>query len=442
MFMGKEFSLPVLPGLILGLLFTTGVVSGQTVTVSGKVRDAVSAAPVADATVAWGQVGTSEYFTQKTGGDGGYSFTHRAAPDLWIKVTHPDYFSSGVFTFPVPAGEPIVQDVTLDPLWGAVRGRVVGNMPDGSRPALVDAFVEIWYDGQLSTSVPWTKTDADGRFGFPRLRDSRGWDPRKHYTLVIKNHPDYFPVRITNIFIRGGYTNVYDDLKADPLWGVVRGRITTTNVDGTVSPVEGASVELFYPDQLSTTVPSTLTEADGRYTFPRVRDSQWDVREGGRTSPRAYFLDVTHKDFFPDRGRPIGFVQGGRTNVVDVVLQSAFGVLEGTVYGLLPSRGYAPQQAPLANVGVEVSAGSFWRATTTDTNGHYRFGRLLATDYSSHTFNPNRAYMLRVTSGAAGFERDARTGIIIEGGQVKRADLHLEMIQGTLKGRITSAANN
>ncbi|RMF09116.1 MAG: hypothetical protein D6763_08435, partial [Alphaproteobacteria bacterium] len=424
--------------LALGMSFCAAA-SAQVVSVSGVVRDALTGQPVNGATVNWGQSGTSEFNTQTTGSDGAYSFNHNAAPELWIEVKHPDYFDSGRITFPAPAGQPIVRDVSLNPLWGVVRGTVRGNMPDGSRPLVVGAGVELYYENQPLDSRPLVLTDSNGGFEFPRVRDSDGFNPRKLFGVIVKNHADYFPTNIFGFEVEGGRTNQLEIL-VDPAWGVVRGRVTrmTNNM---ALPVANAKVELWWPELVGPdNKPTTFTDANGDYTFPRVLDSRWDVLVSGKQTARTYWLDVTHSDFFPDRGIPIGFVHGGQTNTADITMKAAFGSIAGTVTGLIPGEGSGPRIKPLSNLTVTVEAGSFSRTTQTDANGQYRFDRLLATDWPDHQPNPNRFYTVK-TAGTAPFIGQERNGLFVVGGEEKRIELRLELNLAKLSGVVDSAAD-
>ena len=319
--------------------------------------------------------------------------------------------------------------------------------------------------------VEETKTDANGFYQFTNLRageyelvetqpagfldglDSAGQVAGQTQGVAI-NPGD----RINGITLGWHQQAVNYDF-AEYQASSIRGRVQHSTRDGDCfgddedhEPVVGVSIQLLDPAGI--VIAETLTDSNGIYEFLGLAPGEYGIRE---ITPEQFLKGGAQAGV--GQGKSLGQVQDAET-IRGINIQSGTeaehfdfcvhvpAMISGTVYHDANDNGQRnDEEQPIAGVVVELrdADDKIVATTTTDSRGAYKFGGLVAGQYSIHEIQPDGFLDGRDSAGT--LDGSTRVGIVdsssdtIRGIQLGWGDMGREfnfgeLRTGTLTGRV------
>ncbi|CAL1125111.1 unnamed protein product [Cladocopium goreaui] len=375
--------------------------------------------------------------TTQTDADGRYTFGNLKPGVYGIEEEQPaGYYDSGdhpgsaggtavapdkITGITIGSGVAAVNYDFCEVLPGSISGRVHSDrdgdceFSEGDTPI---AGVTIHLLDATGNRIATTQTDADGRYTFDNLEPGvygiEEVQPEGYYdsgdhvgtgggTLVA-------PDTITNITVGAGAALVNYDF-CEVLPGSISGRVHSDR-DGDCEFTEGdepiAGVTIYLLDSTGNRIASTLTDADGRYTFDNLEPGVYGIEE---VQPEGYY----------DSGDHVG-TGGGTLVAPDTITGITVGAgvavvnydfcehdpasLSGHVYADDNNNGTRdPGELPLVGVTLHLldSAGNPTGITTvTDGTGFYQFANLQPGKYGVAEVQPVGFYDGSDSAGSAG----------------------------------------
>jgi len=376
-------------GISWNLADATTEISG---TITGTPFGAGSVAPLPGATV--GLFAEGEYgapvATDTTDALGEFAFPDvepgsyklRAAKAAFKTTWYAGYFNPGDATaLPVNPGDHYtgiswnLGDATTE-----ISGSITGTPYGASQAESLDAAtVELFVDGQYGSPVATTTTVA-GEYSLPALEAGNYKLRASKAGFKTTWYAGYFaPEDATTLPVNDGdhYTGISWNL-AD----------ATTEISGSItgspyganqaSPQAGASVGLFAQGSGDTPVASTVTDAQGDYSFPNVAPGTYELRASKSQFQTMWYAGT------PNRAgaTALQVTPGDHYTQVSWHLPDATTSIEGQVFGT-PWPDY--QQTALGGATVELfTVGNTdipIASDTTAADGSYAFDGVAAGDY-------------------------------------------------------------
>lgn len=364
--------------------------------------------------------------TTFTDSDGNYSFTNLRAGEYIVRETQPDgYFHGGqvagshggddsladlISAISIPWGESLINYNFCEVLPSEISGVVYVDRDedcfrDPGEVGLGGVLIELFDDaGRLVES---TLTSSDGTYSFTNLRSGT-------YT-VRETQPDgYFHGGqvagsgggddgvddvISAVTLTSGQSLVdYDFCEQLPseISGVVYvDRDRDCFRDSGEEGLAGVRIDLF--DDAGRLVDTTLTNADGTYSFTNLRRGSYTVRE---TQPDGYF-----------HGGQVAGSGGGDDSADDVISAISLssgqslvnydfcerlpGSISGKVFSDVNTNAiFDDNEAPIAGVRIELinSSGTVIETTFTDADGCYKFDNLPPDTYQVRETQPDEFF--------------------------------------------------
>jgi large repetitive protein len=337
--------------------------------------------------------------TTVTGPDGSYSFPNLPSGDYTITETQPNGLGSSTLNI-VPVtlapGTPGTANFgdTLSSLAGTVYNDVNGNnTKDTTEPGIAGVTVTLTgTDANGLTVNKTTTTDADGNYSFPDLLSGS--------YIITETQPSAYTdgsekdgsisSSITNDKF-SGITLPVGTAGTGYLFGETGTPITGTvykdnNLDKTKQPTEPGipGVPVVLKNAAGTIIASTVTDANGNYSFPSQPVGIYTVEE---TQPVGYGSSENPSNSVPvtvEAGKPVTPVNFGE----------APSSLGGQVFRDDNNDGIKdPTEPGIPNVsilvaGTDVTGNNVSITTTTDANGNWKVDGLKAGTYTIQETQP------------------------------------------------------
>ncbi|MBI4325690.1 MAG: carboxypeptidase regulatory-like domain-containing protein [Chloroflexi bacterium] len=268
------------------------------------------------------------------------------------------------------------------------------------------------------SNPPWARTAADGTFSLSQ-------SPGACRTVVT--HNDYYG-SVTPISIQEG-TPVQMTVRMDPKYGVVTGRFTSLT-NGVELPVAGADVSMWVPGQTVSGTLQVFTDAEGRFTFPKVLESAIY-----QPQPLPYTLRATQRDVMK---REITLlVRAGEVLTTNLVTRPPLGILEGQVTDAITSQ---PLRAYLI---LTLFPTPNWVGDLySDTNGFFRFSRLQDKEFNVNNNAGTNELLYSLTVRHSDHEEQASYGISVTGGATTEVNFALKPLTESLTGSVRQAPDD
>jgi len=370
-------------------------------------NDAIGDTPIAGVTLELLDSSGNVIATTTTLADGTYSFTNIPPGDYQVRETQPAGYNS---VSDIDGGNPdLIGDVTpitvvsgetnsgndfVEEQPGAITGTVwadTNNDDIGDTPI---AGVTLELLDELGNVVATTVTLADGTYSFanipPGTYSVRETQPAGYDSVsdIDGGNPDLIG-DVTPIIVMAGETNSGNDFVEEQP-GTITGTVweDTNNDDIGDTPIGGVTIELL--DEIGNVIVTTVTQADGTYSFTNIPPGNYQVRE---TQPAGYTSVSDADGGNPDLIGDVTLiaVNAGQTSSGNDFIEEQLGSISGQVrYDSDNDGNPADSDNPIAGVTIELydGSGNLIASTVTDSLGNYTFAELPPGNYTVVEVNP------------------------------------------------------
>lgn len=305
--------------------------------ISGTVTNAVTAAPIASATIS---VFSGSAFIESTLTDSnGNYLLPGLAPGHYTLVTQAANFQSDAVGATVASNSTTTVNFLLSPESGSISGKVTNSVTTNPIP---NATVEVLNGPILIASA---LTDPSGNYSIPNLEQNT-------YTVMAK--ASGFSQKSQSITVNANQTTTAN-FALDPTPGTIAGTVTDAL---TTNPIPSATVRIF---QGTTFIAFDLTDVNGSYSIPDLAPGNYFVV----ASADGYQTKVSAKT-----------VITGLTTIANFALDSSPGAIEGRV---VESCGGTPIHGALITV---TDGSTIVGFDLSDVNGNYFISGLAPGNYT------------------------------------------------------------